>query len=311
MGMSGISGMHAMYGPTDEGESLATLRRALELGINFFDTAEVYGPYRNEELLGRGLAGWSGEVVVASKFGFRIGDDGRIQGTDGSPANARRALDASLQRLGRERIDLWYLHRLDRNVPIEDTVGAMAEGVKSGKVRWLGLSEVGAATLRRACKVHPITALQSEYSLWERNLDNELVGVCRELGVGIVAYCPLGRGFLAGGVASAEELPAGDYRKLDPRFAEANHARNMTIVAAVAEIAERHGVSSAQIALAWLLQHNRDVVPIPGTKRRRYVEENAAAADIRLNAVDIARLDALQGASGPRYNANSMQSIDR
>ncbi len=312
MGIAGVAGMPAMYGPVDEAESIATLRHALEVGVNFFDTAEVYGPHRNEEILGRALHDVPRErVVIATKFGFRLGAGINGLGLDGSPENARRALEGCLRRLGVDYVDLWYLHRLDPNVPIEETVGAMAEQVRAGKVRYLGLSEVGANTLRRACAVHPISALQSEYSLWERNLEQDILPACRELGVGLVPYCPLGRGFLTGTLRRAEDLPDGDYRKLDPRFRGENFAQNERLLTTVTAVAQRHGATPAQVALAWLLHQGPDIVPIPGTKRRTFLEANAAAADLRLTTEDLAALGQLEPTAGPRYTPRAMAWIDR
>lgn len=311
MGMTGVAGMTDMYGKPDELESLATVQRALELGVDFFDTAEVYGPWSNEELLARALGARRHDVVLASKFGFRLSEAGKVDGLDGSPANARRALDASLQRLGVDHIDLWYLHRYDRSVPIEETVGAMAEGVRAGKVRYLGLSEVGSATLRRAHAVHPITALQSEYSVWERNIEDGVLATCRELGIGIVPYSPLGRGFLSGAVPTPDELHAGDYRRLDPRFQGEHYQRNMAIVIALREVAARHAATAAQVALAWLLHQGPDIVPIPGTKRRRWLEANVAAATLVLTAADLQALAQLASTSGARYSERGMATIDR
>lgn len=314
MGIAGVAGMPDMYGPVDEAEATRTLHRAVELGVTFIDTAEVYGPYRNEAFVGRALRGLRERVVLATKFGFRLRED-RVEGLDGRPENARRALEGSLQRLGVERIDLWYLHRLDRTVPIEESVGAMAEQVRAGKVRFLGLSEVGVQTLRRAHAVHPISALQSEYSIWERNLEAggeaSVLATCRALGIGIVPYSPLGRGFLAGTVQRAEALPPGDYRRNDPRFQGENFDRNVGIVQALARIGARRGATAAQIALAWLLHRGEDIVPIPGTKRRRYLEENAAAADIRLEPGDLAELEQLAPTAGERYTPRALAMIDR
>ncbi|HNS26787.1 MAG TPA: aldo/keto reductase [Steroidobacteraceae bacterium] len=311
MGMAGVAGMADMYGAVDEAEAIATLQRAIDIGVNFIDTAEVYGPYTNESLVGRALSGRRDRAIIATKFGFRL-DGGNRLGVDGSPANVRRAIDGSLERLGVDHIDLWYQHRRDRDVPIEDTVGAMAEQVRAGKVRYLGLSEVGAETLRRAHAVHPISALQSEYSLWERNIEDEVIGVCRALGIGIVPYSPLGRGFLAGKLPDPATLPSGDYRRrFDPRFEPDNYARNLAIVREVERIATGHGATAAQVALAWLLHQGDDIVPIPGTKRRKYLEENAAAADLALEAADLAALKALQPAAGPRYTETAMASIER
>jgi aryl-alcohol dehydrogenase-like predicted oxidoreductase len=317
MGMSSVAGMPDMYGPADEAEGIATIRRALDLGVTFFDTAQVYGPNHNEELLGRALAGRRHEAVIATKFGFRI-VDGRIAGADSSPANVRAALEGCLQRLGTDHIDLWYQHRLDRSVPIEETVGVMAEQVRAGKVRHLGLSEVGVETLRRAHKVHPITALQSEYSLWERNLEApspggkpSVIDTCRELGIGIVPYSPLGRGFLTGTVARAADLPEKDYRRGDPRYQGENYDRNQRLVDAVRAVAARHGATPARVALAWLLHRGPDVVPIPGTKRRNYLEDNVGAVDLALDATDLATIDAAGVAAGARYNERSLATIDR
>lgn len=313
MGMAGVAGMTAMYGPVDIDEAIATLHRAIDIGIDFFDTAEVYGPYANEQLVGRALRGRRDEVVIATKFGFRI-VDGRAQGTDSSPANIRKVCDESLQRLGIDVIDLFYQHRVDPAVPIEETVGAMAELVKAGKVRFLGLSEAAPETLRRAHAVHPISALQSEYSLWERTVEPDILPVCRELGIGFVPYSPLGRGFLTGQVQRAEEYAEGDYRRNDPRYQGANFDANMRAVAAVKAIADRHGATPAQVALAWLLHQGNDIVPIPGTKRRDRLEENAGAAALRLTADDRAELDAaapVGATAGPRYGNPAMLAMVR
>jgi aryl-alcohol dehydrogenase-like predicted oxidoreductase len=317
MGMAGVAGMPEMYGPVDDAEGIATIHRALEIGVNFFDTAQVYGPYRNEELLGRALAGRRDRAIIATKFGFRISAEGRIDGQDGRPENVRSALDGCLARLGTDHVDLWYQHRLDRSVPIEETVGAMAEQVRAGKVRYLGLSEVGSATLRRAHAVHPISALQSEYSIWERNLEDKaadgqsVLDTCRELGIGIVPYSPLGRGFLAGALPPPESLPARDYRRMDQRWQGANYAHNLGIVEALRAVATRHAATAAQVALAWLLHQGPDIVPIPGTKRRKYLEENAAAADLQLDAADLAQLGAVARTAGARYGEKSLATIDR
>lgn len=318
MGMTGVAGMPEMYGAPDDAEGIATLQRALDLGVDFFDSAEVYGPYTNETLLGRALAGRRHEAVIATKFGFAFTDDGRIAGLDSRPESLRRALEGSLQRLGTDYIDLWYQHRLDRQVPIEETVGAMAEQVKAGKVRFLGLSEVGAETLRRAHAVHPISVLQSEYSLWERNLEEtgpagqaSVLATCRELGIGIVPYSPLGRGFLGGTLPDPQQLPKSDYRRHDPRFQGENYQRNLALLAAVQKVAAAHDAKPAQVALAWLLQRGEDIVPIPGTKRRTYLEINAAAAELTLTAAEVAEIDAIGGAAGPRYTPKSMEWIDR
>jgi aryl-alcohol dehydrogenase-like predicted oxidoreductase len=318
MGMTGVAGMPLMYGAPDEQEGIATIHRALELGIDFFDTAEVYGPYINEELLARGLGNRRREVIIATKFGFALDAEGRMTGVDGRPENVRRALDGCLQRLGTDYIDLWYQHRRDRTVPIEDTVGAMAEQVKAGKVRFLGLSEMSAATLRRAHTVHPISALQSEYSLWERNLERadpeggaSIIDTCRELGIGIVPYSPLGRGFLSGKLPPIDTLADSDYRRLDPRFSADHYVRNLQLLERVKEIAAARHAEPAQVALAWLLAQGNDIVPIPGTKRRHFLEINAAAADLSLTPAELGLLDGLGEASGPRYTPRAMQMIER
>ncbi len=310
MGMAGVAGMGDMYGPTDDAESIATIHRALDLGVNFFDTAEIYGPFTNEQILGRGLAGRRDRAIVATKFGFRI-EDGKMAGVDGRPENVRRAIDGSLERRGVDHIDLWYQHRRDRSVPIEDTVGAMAEQARAGKVRFLGLSEVGPETLAQAHAVHPITALQSEYSLWERGIEDKVLATCRALGIGIVPYSPLGRGFLTGQVPKPETLGPNDYRRLDPRFTGDNYDRNRAIVRTVERIAAQYGATPAQVALAWLLHQGTDIVPIPGTKRRTWLEANAAAADLALTATDLATLAALQPTAGDRYTARGMAAIER
>jgi len=307
----GCMGMSQSYGPADEQESLATIDRALELGIDFFDTAEVYGPYKNEELVGRALRGKRDKVVIATKFGFNI-VDGKPAGLDSK--HVRRAVEGSLTRMGTDHIDLLYQHRVDPEVPIEDVVGDMAALVAEGKVRFLGLSEAGEQTIRRAHAVHPITALQSEYSLWERNLEPRIIPLLRELGIGLVPFSPLGRGFLAGNVKRAEEYPEGDFRRGDPRFQGENFDANMRTASIVRDIAAKHDATPSAIALAWLLHKGDDIVPIPGTKRRKYLEENAAAASITLSADEIATLDdALrpEAIAGPRYNPNNQRWIDR
>ena len=312
MGMSGVAGSPEMYGAADDAESIATIHKALEIGINFFDTAEIYGPWRNEELLAKALAGGRRrEAIIATKFGFKITAEERIGGLDSRPENVRRALDGCLKRLGTDYIDLWYQHRLDREVTIEDTVGAMAEQVRAGKVRYLGLSEVGVASLRRAQAVHPISALQIEYSVWERNVEGPLLDSCRELGVGVVAYCPLGRGFLTGTIAPPAQLAETDYRRSDERYAAGNYDRNQHILSVLRSVADRHRASTAQVALAWLLAQGADIVPIPGTKRRRWLEENAAAADLRLEANDLRSLNEIGATAGARYSPKGMLSIDR
>ena len=312
MGMTGVAGMPEMYGVPEEAESIATVHRSLELGVRFIDTAEVYGPFTNEALLGRALRGGKRQqAVIATKFGFALSPEGRMVGVDSRPENVRAALEGCLQRLETDYIDLWYQHRLDRNVPIEDSVGAMAEQVRAGKVRYLGLSEVGSATLRRAHAVHPISALQSEYSLWERNIEGEIIATCRELGIGIVPYSPLGRGFLTGAIAKAEDLPANDYRRLDARYVGENYQRNQAILNSLRIIASRHQATPAQVALAWLLVQGTDIVPIPGTKQRRWLEQNAAAVALQLSAADLAALASIAATSGARYSERGMAAIDR
>jgi aryl-alcohol dehydrogenase-like predicted oxidoreductase len=309
----GCMGMSQSYGPADEKESLATIDRALDLGVNFFDTAEVYGPFHNEELLGRALKGRRDRVVIATKFGWNI-EDGKINGITSRPERIRAAVDGSLLRLGVDTIDLLYQHRVDPTVPIEDVVGTMADLVRAGKVHYLGLSEAGEQTIRRAHKVHPITALQSEYSLWERNLETGLVAVLRELKIGLVPFSPLGRGFLAGNVQRAEEYPEGDFRRNDPRFQGQNFDANMRAAAVVRDIAKPRNATPAQIALAWLLHKGPDVVPIPGTKRRSYLEENIAAAAITLEAAEVKKLNealAPEAIAGPRYSEAAMRWVDR
>jgi aryl-alcohol dehydrogenase-like predicted oxidoreductase len=315
----GLMGMSQSYGTAeqrDERESIATIRRAIELGVTLFDTAEAYGPYANEELFARALEqiGVSRDhLVIATKFGFRFGEKG-IAGVDSRPAHIREAVEGSLRRLKTDRIDLLYQHRVDPAVPIEDVVGTMADLVRAGKVRFLGLSEAGEQTIRRAHAVHPISALQSEYSLWERNLETRIIPLLRELRIGLVPFAPLGRGFLTGAVKRAEEYPEGDFRRNDPRYQGENFDTNMRAASAVREIAARKGASPGQIALAWLLHKGEDIVPIPGTKRRRYLEENVGAADVSLDTDDMAALDAAlspEKVSGPRYNARQMAQIDR
>jgi aryl-alcohol dehydrogenase-like predicted oxidoreductase len=308
----GCMGMSMAYGAADEAESIATLHRAVELGVTFFDTAEVYGPFTNEELLGRALAGKRGQVVLATKFGFRIAA-GQSVGLDSRPAHVAEVVEASLRRLKTDHLDLLYQHRVDPAVPIEDVVGAMAALVKAGKVRWLGLSEVGVATIRRAHAVHPLTAVQSEYSLWERNLEADVLPALRELGIGLVAFSPLGRGFLTGGVKRAEAYPASDFRRRDPRFQGANFDANVRAADAVRALATKRGAAPGQLALAWLL-HQDGVVPIPGTKRRAYLEENVAAAALALDAAELAALDqalAPGKVAGPRYDEERMKTVDR
>jgi aryl-alcohol dehydrogenase-like predicted oxidoreductase len=309
----GCMGMSHAYGNPDDAQSIATIHRAIELGVTFFDTAEVYGPFLNEALLGRALKDRRDLVVIATKFGFRI-EVGKIVGVDSRPEHIREVVEASLQRLGTDHIDLLYQHRVDRQVPIEDVVGAMADLVHAGKVRYLGLSEAGEASIRRAHAVHPISALQSEYSLWERNLEPRIIPVLRELGIGLVPFSPLGRGFLTGGARRAEDYPPSDYRSKDPRLQGANFDANMRMAAVVQELASKAGASSAQVALAWLLQQGEDVVPIPGTKQIRYLEDNAASVELSLSADDMRRLDAAMprgAAAGPRYGEDMMALVDR
>jgi aryl-alcohol dehydrogenase-like predicted oxidoreductase len=309
----GCMGMSQSYGTPDDRESIATIHRALDLGVTFFDTAEAYGPYTNEELLGRALKGRRDGVVIATKFGFRF-KGGEVAGTDSRPEHIKEVAEASLRRLGTDHIDLFYQHRVDPAVPIEDAVGAMAELVDEGKVRFLGLSEAGEDTIRRAHAVHPISALQSEYSLWERNMEERIIPVLRELGVGLVPFSPLGRGFLTGTARRAEEYPEGDYRRGDPRFQGENFDANMRAASVVRELAERKGATPGQVALAWLLHKGSDIVPIPGTKRRRYLEENVGAADLVLSPAEMQQLDAAlppETVAGPRYNDRMMAFIDR
>lgn len=317
----GVMGMTHAYGSADERderESIATIHRAIDLGCTFLDTAEAYGPYTNEELLARALkelgTGARDRVAIATKFGFRIAADGTIDGVDSRPSHIRDVVHASLRRLQTDRIDLLYQHRVDRTVPIEDVVGTMGDLVREGKVRFLGLSEAGERTIRRAHAVHPIAALQSEYSLWERNLEAAIIPLLRELGIGLVPFAPLGRGFLTGNVRRAEEYPEGDFRRGDPRFQGENFDANVRAASAVRELGRRKGATAAQVALAWLLHKGPDIVPIPGTKRRTYLEENVGAADVRLTPDEMAALDSALAAdkvAGPRYGEKQMAQIDR
>ena len=309
----GCMGMSQSYGVPDDAESVATIHRALELGLTFFDTAEVYGPFTNETLLGRALKGKRDRAVIATKFGWEIGSNSR-GGLDSRPEHIRKAVEGSLERLGTDRIDLLYQHRVDPTVPIEDVVGTMADLVHEGKARFLGLSEAGVETIRRAHAVHPISALQSEYSLWERNLETEIIPALRELGIGLVPFSPLGRGFLTGAARRAEEYPEGDYRRGDPRFQGGNYDANMRAAGVVDEIGKALGATPAQVALAWVLARGADFVPIPGTKRRSYLEQNLRAAELRLDREAMERLDAAlapEAVAGPRYNEQMMSYINR
>src|SRR5215208_1537146 len=308
----GCMGMSEFYGTADEGEAIATIHRALDLGVDFLDTADMYGPFVNEKLVGRAIAGRRDQVVLATKFGNERGEDGSFLGINGSPDYVRSACEASLERLGVETIDLYYQHRVDQKVPIEETVGAMKELVDAGKVRYLGLSEASPDTIRRAHAVHPISALQTEYSLWTRDPEDQILPTVRELGIGFVAYSPLGRGFLSGAITKPEDLAEDDFRRHNPRFQRENFGKNLELVDRVREIADEKDVTPGQLALAWLLAQGADIVPIPGTKRRSYLEENAAASEIELTGDELARIDeaAPAGATaGERYP--DMSSIDR